>query len=73
MAIKIIKPGKKPDTTLTFTCENCGCVFTATDEDYEEEFTTRNLYMMSAYCPCCHRKICMDIDSVIKEKNHDRL
>ena len=71
MAIKILVEGKKPDTTLTFTCKNCGCVFTATDEDYEEEFTIRNLSMMSAYCPCCNRKIYMNIGSVIKEKTHD--
>lgn len=60
--IKIIKPGKKPDTTLTFECKNCGCIFTATDNDYEEEFTCRNTTDVFIYCPCCDRKICISKD-----------
>lgn len=70
---KIIKPGKKPDTTVTFECRNCGCVFTATDEDYETLFysisTERSI--ISTNCPCCNGRINMDIDNGIKEKNHD--
>lgn len=27
MAIKIIKRGKKPDTTKRFECDYCGCTF----------------------------------------------
>lgn len=27
MAIKIIKPGKKPDTTKRFKCPHCDCIF----------------------------------------------
>ena len=34
MAIKIIKPGKKPDTTERFECSYCGCVFDADNDSY---------------------------------------
>lgn len=57
--ITILQPGKKPDTTVTFKCKNCGCVFAATDEDYEEEFTCRNVSHIVAYCPCCDEKVYM--------------
>ena len=32
--IKVIKIGKMPDPIVEFTCDNCGCVFTAEEEDY---------------------------------------
>lgn len=34
MAIKIIKPGNKPETTERFECPRCGCVFEADRDDY---------------------------------------
>ena len=63
--IKVIKIGKMPDPIVEFTCDNCGCVFTAEKEDYvrNDEWTREGLY--STYlcvCPCCdyavHERIC---------------
>ena len=51
MAIKIIKPGKKPETTKRFECPHCGCVFEADRDDYG--------LVGDAYrtCPTCGRKV----------------
>lgn len=58
MAIKIIKPGKKPDTTERFECSYCGCVFEADEDDYEEEFYSLDGYSCNtADCPTCGRKV----------------
>ena len=57
MAIKIIKPGKKPDTTKRFTCSYCGCVFEADEDDYEVVFESFDGYSCTtADCPTCGRK-----------------
>ena len=54
MAIKIIKPGKKPDTTERFECSYCGCMFEADEDDYEFEFDSLNgCYCYAADCPTC--------------------
>ena len=54
MATKIIKPGKKPETTKRFTCSHCGCVFEADEDDYELEFDSLNgCYCYVADCPTC--------------------
>lgn len=55
MAIKIIKPGKfkNPKDTRRFLCLNCGCVFMADVDDYEEEYSLRNDYYLKIECPCC--------------------
>ena len=54
MAIKIIKPGKKPETTERFECPHCGCVFEADRDDYEEEFNLRGgCYCYAVDCPTC--------------------
>ena len=34
--IKIIKPGKIPDTTKRFECSRCGCIFEADKGDYAD-------------------------------------
>ena len=54
MAIKIIKPGKKPDTTKRFKCWHCGCVFEADRGDYEEGVSDISLKKYAEVaCPCC--------------------
>lgn len=55
MAVRIIKPGRtKKHDPIYFKCENCGCIFTADDEDdYETEFTTRNETYLKINCPNC--------------------
>ena len=54
MAIKIIKPGKKPDTTKRFTCSHCGCVFEADVDDYEVVYESLDgCYCYAADCPTC--------------------
>lgn len=53
MAIKIIKPGKKPDTTKRFKCPHCGCVFMADVDDCEVAYSLLNGYYLKIDCPCC--------------------
>ena len=53
MAIKIIKPGKRTETTKRFTCKHCGCVFKADKDDYEEVYILNNGYYLKIYCPYC--------------------
>ena len=54
MAIKIIKPGKKPETVKRFTCRHCGCVFEADEGDYELVFNFCNgNYVLKVDCPDC--------------------
>lgn len=58
MAIKIIKPGKKPETTERFECPHCGCVFEADRHDYEEAFNTRDgCYYYAIDCPNCRHTV----------------
>ena len=57
MAIKIIKPGKKPDTTERFECPHCGCVFEADRDDYGlagDAYGDQWAYMT---CKTCGRKV----------------
>ena len=53
MAIKIIKPGKKPET-FRFECPDCGCVFEADVDDYEKrrDDFRMEIYVLAA-CPSC--------------------
>ena len=53
MAIKIIKPGKKPDTIKRFTCSHCGCVFMADVDDCEVAYSLLNGYYFKIDCPFC--------------------
>ena len=57
MAIKIIKPGKKPDTTKRFECSYRGCVFDADKDDYGlvgDAYGNQWAYMT---CPTCGHKV----------------
>ena len=58
MAIKIIKPGKKPETTKRFKCQYCGCVFEADRGDYEEGYSMGIGSYLRIYCPVCKRTVC---------------
>lgn len=54
--MKILKPGKRPDTTLLFKCQWCGCEFEADDREYIiEPFITIKGFVYKAYrsCPTC--------------------
>ena len=53
MAIKIIKPGKKPET-FRFECPRCGCVFEADEDDYEVVSESLN----GCYCYAADRPTC---------------
>lgn len=55
MAIKIIKPGKKPDTVKRFECRHCGCVFMVGMDDYEKVHILCNGYYLRIDCPTCGR------------------
>ena len=55
MAIKIIKPGKKPDAVKRFECPHCGCIFET------DSVSVRHIWMRPDYfasCPTCHRLCC---------------
>ena len=53
MAIKIIKPGKKPET-FRFECPHCGCVFAADEDNYEVVYESLDgCYCCAADCPNC--------------------
>lgn len=66
--MKIIQPGKCPDTTLRFTCKWCGCVFEADDHEYHTALglSTKG-FVNKAYisCPTCS---CECSTEVIYEK-----
>lgn len=63
MAIKIIKPGKKPETTKRFKCWHCGCVFEADRGDYEEAFNLCDgYYDLRVDCPNCGRTVWKSCD-----------
>ena len=53
MAIKIIKPGKKPDTTRRFECTSCGCVFEGEREDCQAIHDCNNTFIIVMRCPTC--------------------
>lgn len=53
MAIKIIKPGMKPETTKRFECPHCGCVFEADRDDCEVAYSLLNGYYFKIDCPTC--------------------
>lgn len=59
MAIKIIKPGKLPQSPIRFTCQLCGCVFDADGEnlsfDLDESGSFSEL-VARAECPTCGRR-----------------
>ena len=57
MAIKIIKPGKKPETIVRFECPRCGCVFEATRDDYGLVCGTRGRQWAYMTCPTCWYKV----------------
>lgn len=56
MAIKIIKPGKKPET-FRFECPDCGCVFEADRGDYEKGYSMGIGSYLRIYCPVCKRAV----------------
>lgn len=57
MAIKIIKPGKKPET-FRFECPDCGCVFEADEDNYEAVYESLDgCYCYAADCPTCGSKV----------------
>jgi hypothetical protein len=53
MSIKIIKPGKKPDTTKRFECTSCGCTFEGEREDYRIIYDTATVFAAAMRCPTC--------------------
>ena len=53
MAIKIIKPGMRPETIERFECPRCGCVFMADVDDCEVAYSLLNGYYLKIDCPCC--------------------
>ena len=57
MAIKIIKPGKKPDTIRRFTCSHCGCVFEADKDSYGLVCDAYRRQWAYITCPTCGRKV----------------
>lgn len=57
MAIKIIKRGKKPDTTERFECSYCGCVFDADNDSYGLVCDACESQWAYITCPTCGHKV----------------
>ena len=58
MAIKIVKENKKKKhEPIEFKCCKCDCIFTADEEDYEEEFFIGNTSYLKIDCPCCGHSV----------------
>ena len=57
MAIKIIKPGMRPETTKRFECPHCGCVFEADRDDYGLVGDTYRKQWAYMTCPTCGHKV----------------
>lgn len=58
--IKIIKLGSKDSGIYTFTCIDCHCEFTFTDDDIGEIAEVRGQNVIRQYgvkCPCCGKYI----------------
>lgn len=54
MAIKVIKPGKKPEThRMEGMCNNCSCVIECERGDTEEFHDQREGSFYSVKCPTC--------------------
>ena len=51
--MKIIKQGKKPDTSIKFTCRFCGCVFIAEKGEYSIVPMGYNDVGYECNCPNC--------------------
>lgn len=61
--MKIIKNGNldKLKNILTFTCNNCGCVFEADNTEYKQGYDWYNdTAWFIINCPCCERKVILD-------------
>lgn len=54
MAIKIIKPGKKPEP-IHFECKNCGCIFEVDATDYGAHMGGPLSPDYAAICPTCDK------------------
>lgn len=55
MAIKIIKPGKKPEP-IHFECKHCGCVFEMDVAAYDADMGGLLSPDYVAFCPTCRRR-----------------
>lgn len=55
--MEIIEHGK---TYQVCTCPRCGCVFAASDQEFEEQECCDEIYALSLLCPEC--------GSVVKDK-----
>lgn len=57
--MRIIKFGKILGTIKIFECKNCGCVFEATNEEYnytsELDVICDGLPPYNIMCPCCQK------------------
>lgn len=54
MAIKVIKPGKKPEP-IHFECKNCGCIFEVDATDYGAHMGGPLSPDYAAICPTCDK------------------
>lgn len=71
MPIKIIKPGKKPDTTKRFECASCGCTFEGEREDYRVIHDTTTVFAVAAKCPTCGAKCYLSEAKIMRGEPHD--
>lgn len=72
MAIKIIKPGKIPNTMKRFECDYCGCVFEGEKEDYQIGFCTDNTLAAVMNCPTCGAACYFYEAKIMRGEPHDK-
>ena len=59
MAIKVIKQGRLPQSSVRFICPRCGCVFNADGEDLSVSLDESGYSVepiVCATCPTCKRR-----------------
>lgn len=70
MAIKILKKGNlnRFNKKLTFSCKDCGCIFTACNTDYKIQYSQREgegWYEIT--CPYCKNWVTLNDDDAEKQ------
>lgn len=63
MAVKILKKGNlnRVNKKLTFSCENCGCIFTACNTDYKFQYGQGEGWY-EIMCPYCRQYVTLNGD-----------
>lgn len=60
--MKILVDGdlSKVYRTEKFECDRCGCVFEATNQEYDVRYDYSGVDHLSVTCPCCESRVYRD-------------